>query len=192
MGVTQSLEQSARARGTASAPVAERHRTVDEMHGEQPQSDVTVRSDEGTGVPDGRAGPPRLSRRQAMGHMSAVAAAGAVAWVVPEILTARPAGGATLSSPVSDGASVGSLTGGSTDPVSMNGPDGVTAAVHTTPAADSANPLAFTGLIIQRDAEVGGALVAGGWAMRHWASRSPKPVGMGSSGAHQADGAAGD
>ena len=68
----------------------------------------------------------------------------------------------------------------------------MTTAVHTTPAAETANPLAFTGLNIQRDAEVGAALVAGGWAMQHWASRAPKPVGTGPSGAHQADGAAGD
>ena len=43
--------------------------------------------------------------------MSAVAAAGAVAWAVPEILTAKPAAGATLSSPIGDGVS----TSGSTD-----------------------------------------------------------------------------
>ena len=39
----------------------------------------------------------RLSRRQAIGRMSVIATAGAAAWVVPEILTAKPAGGATLS-----------------------------------------------------------------------------------------------
>jgi hypothetical protein len=54
---------------------------------------------------------------------------------------------------------------------------------------DTPTSLAFTGLNIQRDAEVGAALVAGGWAMQHWASRAPKPVGTGSSEAHQADGA---
>ena len=41
----------------------------------------------------------RLSRRQAIGRMSVVATAGAAAWVVPEILTAKAAGGATLSAP---------------------------------------------------------------------------------------------
>ena len=39
----------------------------------------------------------RISRRQALGRISAVVGAGAVAWVVPEILTAKPAAGATLS-----------------------------------------------------------------------------------------------
>ena len=52
---------------------------------------------------DGRTGRPRLSRRQAMGRMSAVATAGAAAWVVPEILTAKPAAGATLSGTVGAG-----------------------------------------------------------------------------------------
>ena len=35
----------------------------------------------------------RISRRQALGRISAVAGAGAVAWVVPEIFIARPAAG---------------------------------------------------------------------------------------------------
>ena len=44
----------------------------------------------------GLTGPP-ISRRQALGRMSALATAGAAAWVAPEILTARPAAGAALS-----------------------------------------------------------------------------------------------
>jgi hypothetical protein len=108
--------------------------------------------------------------------MSAVAAAGAVAWAVPEILTAKPAAGATLSSPIG----VGAATSGSTDTLGTNGPDGVATGAAGTPAS-----LAFTGLNIQRDAEVGAALVAGGWAMQHWASRTPKPA------AHRAEGAGG-
>ena len=119
-----------------------------------------------------------------MGQLSVVAAAGAAAWVVPEILTAKPAAGATLSSPV--GAGVSST--GSSDALATNGPDDVTTAVHATPAAEAANPLAFTGLNIQRDAEVGAALVAGGWAMQHWASRAPKPAGTGPSDVHQVAG----
>jgi hypothetical protein len=115
--------------------------------------------------------------------MSAVAAAGAVAWAVPEILTAKPAAGATLSSPIG----VGAATSGSTDTLGTNGPDGVATRAAGTPAS-----LAFTGLNIQRDAEVGAALVAGGWAMQHWASRAPKAVGTGPSGAQQAEGAASD
>jgi len=123
-----------------------------------------------------------------MGHISAAAAVGAAAWAVPEILTAKPAGGATLSSPIGAGGSVGVSTSGSTDLSGTNGPDGVTTAVHATPAAGTANSLAFTGLNIQRDTEVGAALVAGGWAMQHWASRTPKPAGTGPSDAHQAAG----
>jgi hypothetical protein len=102
----------------------------------------------------------RLSRRQALGRMSVVATAGAAAWVVPEILTARAAGGATLS--VASGPS--SLDGSSVPPDEAPVP-------HATPA----NRLAFTGLNIQLDAELGAALIAGGWAMHHWASRTSSP-----------------
>jgi len=103
----------------------------------------------------------RLSRRQAIGRMSVVATAGAAAWVVPEILTAKAAGGATLSAPAV-------VTGPSTsnDALATPGPNAA-----TTPSGSLADTLAFTGLNIQRDAEVGAALIAGGWAMHHWASR---------------------
>ena len=157
---------------------------------EQPETDGKVRDGEEVSANGGGTGPARLSRRQAMGRMSAVAAAGAVAWAAPEILTAKPAAGATLSNP--DAAAVGIWSAGSTDPAGMNGPDGVTTAVHSAPAAHAASPLAFTGLNIQRDAEVGAALVAGGWAMQHWASRSPKPAASGPSGARAGDGTAAD
>jgi hypothetical protein len=93
--------------------------------------------------------------------MSLFATAGAAVWVVPEILTARPAGGATLSSP-------GVVTG-----QTLAGPLGVPASKPGSAPSSSAGPtLAFTGLNIQRDAEVGAALLAGGWAMHHWASRT--------------------
>jgi hypothetical protein len=160
------------------------------MRSEEPQNDVKVRRDERIPAEEGGTGAARLSRRQAIGHMSAVAAAGAVAWAVPEILTAKPAAGATLSNP--DAASVGVWSSSSTDPAGFNGPEGVTTAVHTAPAAHAANSLAFTGLNIQRDAEVGAALVAGGWAMQHWASRAPKPAVSGTSRAHEVDKAAVD
>jgi hypothetical protein len=126
-----------------------------------------------------------------MGQMSTVAAAGVVAWAVPEILSAKPAAGATLSSPVGAGAgaAVGVSTSGSFD---ADKADGVTTAVDTTPAAHTVSPLAFTGLNIERDAEVGVALVASGWAIQHWASRAAKPVATGPPATHQADGPAGD
>jgi hypothetical protein len=122
-------------------------------------------------------GESRFSRRQAIGRMSLFATAGAAAWVAPEILTAKPAGGATLSAP-----------GVVTDPSTLNGTLGApvatvptpgTATVPTpgtatvpTPGTTNTNTLAFTGLNIQRDAEVGAALLAGGWAMHHWTSRT--------------------
>ena len=108
------------------------------------------------------AGTNRLSRRQALGRMSAVATAGAAAWVVPEILTAKAAGGATLSAPavVTSASSESPLAAPASNPAA-------------TPSGSVASSLAFTGLNIQRDAEVGAALIAGGWAMHHWASRTP-------------------
>jgi hypothetical protein len=150
------------------------------MHSEQSHRDGAAPSDAPGDAPVGR---PRMSRRQVVGRMSAVATAGAAAWVVPEILLAKPAAGATLSGTggsagVSTGGSVGVSTSAGTtsgDPTTKgtdatgetNGAEGVTTAATTTPA----NSLAFTGLNIARDAEVGAALIAGGWAMRHWASR---------------------
>ncbi len=105
----------------------------------------------------------RLSRRQAIGRMSMFATAGAAAWVVPEILTAKAAGGATLSAPgVVTDASAPALTPATEEP-------------RSNPAGTPANSLAFTGLNIQRDAEVGAALIAGGWALQHWASRASTP-----------------
>ena len=68
-----------------------------------------------------------------------------------------------------------------------NGANGVTTAAATSPAKS----LAFTGLDIKRDAEIGGALVAGGWAMQHWASRTPTPAADGPTEAPEA-GSAGD
>jgi len=49
----------------------------------------------------------------------------------------------------------------------------------TTAAATQPTGLAYSGLNIQRDVEIGAALVAGGWAMQHWASRTPKPAADG-------------
>ena len=67
------------------------------------------------------------------------------------------------------------------------GADGASGSAGVTTAADTdpSKSLAFTGLNIQRDAEVGAALIAGGWAMQHWASRT-KPAVAGISDAHQA------
>ena len=109
-----------------------------------------------------------LSRRQAIGRMSAFATAGAAAWIVPEILTAKPAAGATLSGPAV--VTAAATTSPTTD---------ASAAPATSPQTTSspATALAYTGLNIQRDAEIGAALVAGGWALHHWASRtSPAPA----------------
>lgn len=177
------------------------------MHDDQPQGNGGAPNAGAQGDKTGAsvgAGRPRISRRQAMGRMSAVAGAGAVAWVVPEILTAKPAAGAALSgtsgtggsASVSTSATVGSGPGtdasvGAGGSVDTNGPDGVTTAADTSAAVDPPTSLAFTGLNIERDAEVGAALVAGGWAMRHWASRAAKPAVAGPSDGHRAESAGG-
>jgi len=175
---------------------------VNDMHEEQPQKDGSGRVEGATtpaGAGDGALGRPRISRRQAMGRLSVVATAGAAAWVVPEILTAKPAAGAALSSTSGGGGSVGATTSasvgaspgtgasvGANGSAGVNGPDGVATAADTTATTEPTKSLAFTGLDIQRDAEVGAALVAGGWAMQHWASRAPKPAGSAPSDAPRA------
>lgn len=166
---------------------------VDEMHSEQPQRDTDGdRPSASAGTGDGTTGGPRLSRRQAMGRMSAVATAGAVAWVVPEILTAKPAAGAAMSSDPggggsgSGGVSTSASSTGNTGPgasvgaggnVGTNGEGDLDAADDGAAGAGSPSSLAYTGLNIQRDAEIGAAMVAGGWAMQHWASRRREAAG---------------
>jgi hypothetical protein len=64
-------------------------------------------------------------------------------------------------------------------------PLGTTSGDATPGDASAAVPsrsLAFTGIDLQRDAEIGAALVAGGWAMHHWASRRPKAAAEGRTG----------
>jgi hypothetical protein len=143
----------------------------------------------------------RISRRQALGRISAVAGAGAAAWVVPEIFMAKPAAGTALSGPVTSGGgggaggsggvgaggSGGVGAGGTSDsggsgPVltgtTTNGPGGTGTPPKVVTTVDTTKPpvesLAFTGLNLQRDAEIGAALIAGGWAMKYWASRIEK------------------
>lgn len=136
------------------------------------QSDETHRDAPASrAAPDGAvSGPVRMSRRQAIGRLSAVATAGAAAWVVPEILTAKPAGGATLSGPavLTEPATVVAAAAAATPATPAT--SGVTTAAATTPSSS----LAYTGLNLQRDTEIGVALIAGGWAMQHWASRKPE------------------
>lgn len=169
-----------------------------EMHKEQPQRDVVASS---SAADHGSAGRPRISRRQAMGRMSAVATAGAAAWVVPEILMAKPAAGATMSGNPNPGGSTGVSTspstagspgaGGSAGASGTAGPNGASGSAGVTTAADTgpSGALANTGVDIQRDAEIGAALIAGGWALQHWASRTVKPAAAGISDAHPAESA---
>jgi hypothetical protein len=124
--------------------------------------------------------------------MSALATAGAAAWVVPEILTAKPAAGApmlsveTAPAPPASGVSTAPASGVSAAPptgvstaASTVQPSGPTSGVTTAAATQPTGPLAYSGVNIQRDVEIGAALVAGGWAMQHWASRTPKPAADG-------------
>jgi hypothetical protein len=113
-----------------------------------------------------------------------VATAGAAAWVVPEILTAKPAAGATMSG--NSGTTGGSSSGPATSPASTTGGSGSGTGGSTSPATSPGSTLAFTGIDIQRDAEIGAALIAGGWAMHHWASRTPKLATEAVTEAHEA------
>ena len=129
-------------------------------------------------APDDAPSPRTLSRRQALGRMSVVATAGTAAWVVPEIMTAKPAAGASLS--LSPGALSLTPDGGVDAPPAVTTPTGTTSG--DAPATIPSGSLAFTGVDIQRDAEIGAALIAGGWAMHHWASRTPKAAAKGAGG----------
>ena len=139
------------------------------------QSEVTQQGEPGSPEDPSRGGMAqrRISRRALLGGISSGAAVGSAAWVIPQILVAKPAAGATMSgSPATsagtsefpsyaattgstaDGATTGSTTdGGTTYPLSS---------------------LAKTGLDLERDAEIGATMIAVGWALQRWASRSPQ------------------
>lgn len=126
--------------------------------------------------PQGGSSAPRMTRRALLSGVSTGVAAGAVAWIAPEIFITKPAAGATLSV----------LPPGTEAGVVTPGPDALPTTPAKTTAATTAgtgsgvlSALASTGLDLQRDAEVGAALVAGGWAMQRWASRqapAPQPA----------------
>ena len=119
----------------------------------------------------------RITRRALLGGASTGMAAAAAAWIAPEIFIAKPAAGATLSgvSPATGGevaTGAGSTSPGSF-PTTASEPKAGTPTVGTRSETSSGvlSGLANTGLNLERDAQLGAALVAGGWAMQHWASR---------------------
>ena len=79
--------------------------------------------------------------------------------------------------PVSSGSDGPTVSGVTTEAATQS--SGPTSGVTTAAATQPAGALAYSGINIQRDVEIGAALVAGGWAMQHWASRTPKPVADG-------------
>ena len=105
---------------------------------------------------------PGISRRTALGRISAGAAVGTTAWVIPQILTARPAAGAAMSGPP---ATLAGTTGPPNFPVTTGA---------ATDAPSTLSDLATTGLDLERDAEIGAAMIAVGWALHRWASRAPE------------------
>ncbi len=113
---------------------------------------------------------PRLTRRALLGGVSTGVAAGAAAWIAPEIFITKPAAGASLSVlPVATDGGV------ATAPVSSpTTPSSPTAGTSDGTSSGVLSALASTGLDLQRDAEVGAALVAAGWAMQRWASRQQR------------------
>jgi len=119
--------------------------------------------------------------------------AGTAGWALPEILVATPAAAATLSSPEGGGGSSGSTgstgstdgTGGTTaagSGTTSNGStdgtsDGSTSAPSTgSETGSSGGTLAFTGFDALRDAEIGAAIMAGGWALTRWSSKAEGPA----------------
>jgi hypothetical protein len=162
------------------------------------QADTSAGTERSPEEAGGRLTGHPLTRRQALGRMSAVATAGAAAWVAPQILTAKPAAGAALSaSPTPPGSSgstgsgpsgSGATTSGSTSSGSTSSPVTNADLATNTSGSGSTEPatlasedevgstLASTGANLERDAAIGAALVAGGWALHRWASRSPQVV----------------
>ena len=120
-------------------------------------SEPTGRSGSGAqGHQEGGSSAARLTRRALLGGVSTGVAAGAAAWIAPEIFITKPAAGATLS----------------VLPPATGGGVGLGSSLPEPPARPGVlSALATTGLDLQRDAELGAALVAGGWAMQRWASR---------------------
>jgi hypothetical protein len=114
----------------------------------------------------------RITRRALLGGASTAMAAAAAAWIAPEIFIAKPAAGATLSgvSPATGGevaTGAGSTSPGSF-PTTASEP---TVGIKSETSSGVLSGLANTGLNLERGAQLGAALVAGGWAMQHWASR---------------------
>lgn len=143
-----------------------------------------------------------LSRRQAMRKIGGRAAAiGIGVWIAPEIIIGTPTAAGALSGPPSGGSGGGdgggSSGGGGGSPGSTTGPNGGSsfpgpaAFGPSTAASSGSNPtspataaagggaLAFTGDNVQRDLEVAGGLIAGGWLLHRWskkhASDDPQP-----------------
>lgn len=56
---------------------------------------------------------------------------------------------------------------------SVSLPPGTTPSPGPSQASElpTQKPLAFTGDDLQRDAEIGAALIAAGWAIKHWTAR---------------------
>jgi hypothetical protein len=118
-----------------------------------------------------------ISRRAVLGGISAGAAVGTTAWVIPQILTAEPAGGATMSGvPATLGS--GTLGPAALGPATLGSADPTTSATTGSTIAGDApsilSSLARTGLDLERDAEIGATMIAVGWALHRWASRRPE------------------
>jgi hypothetical protein len=140
------------------------------MHIEDGSNEVTGARSDGSEAGVGR---PRFSRRQALGRMSAVATAGAAAWIVPEIMVAKPAAAAMSGNGGGDPDNDGDHDGnGGPDPDRGRGPKSSTDSLATvTPSSLFSAPTHAPAMA--RDAGLGAVTVAGGWAAYRWASRRP-------------------
>jgi hypothetical protein len=137
----------------------------------------------------GRVAKQRLTRRQVMGRAGAVATAGAVAWVVPEILIAQPGSAAGLSGNPGGNVSGGAGASVSTPVGGASAGAGVSTSASTADSAGAADAdarvkghasvdpggdpsshktRADAGIDLDHDGEVGSALMASGWDLRRW------------------------
>lgn len=145
------------------------------------------------GVTGEQGGKQRLTRRQVMGRAGAVATAGAVAWVVPEILIAQPGSAAGLSG--APGANASGSAGAGVSTPAGRASAGAGVSTSDAPTGAAANPGADAdsearvrgsagidptgdpssrktrvdaGIGTRGEGDVGAALRASGWDLQHW------------------------
>jgi hypothetical protein len=116
-----------------------------------------------------------LGRRK---FLATAAAAGAVAWAAPAIITMQPAGAASLTSPPPTPPPTGptGVVPTGVEPADETNPDPNGADPKPQVAAASTGTLPFTGADIKQLAATGLAATAGGGALMFWSADRPGQV----------------